>query len=134
MMLVLHGSWVLAQGTVPARFVLWGETTEPPRTTSARGLRGARPSAPIAAHPFAPNMIWIRGMGGQITEGPMEQAAQELDHGCGARTSRLFMRDEGYEWKQRIFPERDELPWRIEVREYDCGAASPNPVFRIPGQ
>jgi hypothetical protein len=54
MMLVLHGSWVLAQGTVPARFVLWGETTEPPRTTSARGLRGARPSIPIAAHPFAP--------------------------------------------------------------------------------
>jgi hypothetical protein len=54
MMLVLHGSWVLAQGTVPARFVLWGETTEPPRTTSARGLRGARPSVPVAAHPFAP--------------------------------------------------------------------------------
>jgi hypothetical protein len=54
MMLVLHGSWVLAQGTVPARFVLWGETTEPPRTTSARGLRGARPSVLIAAHPFAP--------------------------------------------------------------------------------
>ncbi len=53
-MLVLHGSWVLAQGMVPARFVLWGETTEPPRTTSARGLRGARPSVPIAAHPFAP--------------------------------------------------------------------------------
>jgi hypothetical protein len=87
-----------------------------------------------SGHPFAPSLIWVRGMGGQITEGPMEQAAQELDHGCGARTSRLFMRDEGYKWKQRIFPERDELPWRIEVREYDCGAASPNPIFRTPVQ
>ena len=53
-MLVLHGSWVLAQGMVPARFVIWGEMTEPPRTTSARGLRGARPSVPVVAHPFAP--------------------------------------------------------------------------------
>jgi hypothetical protein len=85
-------------------------------------------------HPFAPSMIWVRGMGGQITDGPMEQAAQELDHGCGARTSRLFMRDEGYKWKQRFFPERDELPWRIEVREYDCGAASPDQTLRIPTQ
>ncbi|HWE62047.1 MAG TPA: hypothetical protein VHB98_10070 [Chloroflexota bacterium] len=53
-MLVLHGSWVLAQGIVPARFVIWGETTEPPRTSSAHGLRGARPSVPVVAHPFAP--------------------------------------------------------------------------------
>lgn len=87
-----------------------------------------------AGHPFAPSMIWVRGMGGQITEGPMEQAAQELDHGCGARTSRLIMRDEGYKWKQRIFPERDELPWRIEVREYDCSFASSDPILRVPAQ
>jgi hypothetical protein len=87
-----------------------------------------------SGHRFAPSMIWVRGMGGQITEGPMEQAAQELDHGCGARTSRLFMRDEGYKWKQRIFPERDELPWRIEVREYDCSSASPDQILRIPVQ
>jgi len=87
-----------------------------------------------AGHPFAPSMIWVRGMGGQITEGPMDQAAQELDHGCGARTSRLFMRDEGYKWKQSIFPERDELPWRIEVREYDCSAGSPDPLLRNPPQ
>jgi hypothetical protein len=87
-----------------------------------------------SGHPFAPSMIWVRGMGGQISEGPMEQAAQELDHGCGARTSRLFMRDEGYKWKQRIFPERDELPWRIEVREYDCSATSPDQTLPIPSR
>lgn len=73
-----------------------------------------------AGHPFTASMVWVRGLGGQITGGPIEMAAQELDHDCGARTSRLYMRDEGYEWKQRLFPDRDDQRWRIEVREYDC--------------
>ena len=77
-----------------------------------------------AGHPFTPAMVWVRGMGGQITGGPIEMAAQELDRDCGARTSHLYMRDEGYEWKRRLFPDRDDMPWRIEVREYDCSERS----------
>jgi hypothetical protein len=43
-----------------------------------------------------------------------------------------MMRDPGYEWKQRMFPEMRALQWRIEVREYDCPPAGSPEIFHIP--
>jgi hypothetical protein len=87
-----------------------------------------------AGRPIGPKMIWIRGMNGPFGEASMDNVGQELDHACGARTSRLMMRDAGYSWKQRFFPELGESQWRIEVREYDCGPASSQEVFPIPSR
>jgi hypothetical protein len=87
-----------------------------------------------SGHPFAPTVVWIRGMADPQTEGPMDAAAHELDQTCGARVSRLMMRDQGFAWKQKFFPRLGELPWRIEVREYDCASATSPEIFRIPAR
>jgi hypothetical protein len=44
------------------------------------------------------------------------------------------MRDDGYTWKQRFFPEQHEPQWRIEIREYDCDASNSKQIYRIPPQ
>jgi hypothetical protein len=83
-------------------------------------------------HPIPPAAVWVRGMAGPADTGIMEEASHELDRACGARTSRLMMRDNGYGWKQRLFHETVELPWRIEIREYDCASQSPQEILRFP--
>ena len=37
-----------------------------------------------SGHPFAPTVIWIRGMADPQTEGPMTAAAKQLDQSCGS--------------------------------------------------
>lgn len=85
-----------------------------------------------SGHPVGPGMIWTHGVGDPQTNGPMDEAAAELGRSCGAQTSRLTMRDPGYAWKQRFFPEIDEPQWRIEIREYDCSPAGSQEIFQIP--
>jgi hypothetical protein len=85
-----------------------------------------------SGHPFTPVISLIRGMAEPQTQASMDAAAHELDQACGARTSRLLMRDDGYTWKQRFFPQPGELPWRIEIREYDCAPATSPEVFPLP--
>jgi len=88
----------------------------------------------IAGRPLTPKMLWIRGMNGPYGTAPMDTAGRELDHSCGSRMSRLMTRDTGFEWKQKFFPSLGELPWRIEVRDYDCGPGSSQQVYPIPAQ
>jgi hypothetical protein len=85
-----------------------------------------------AGHPVGPSMVWIRGIGDPRTDGAMAEAAQELGRACGTQTSRLMMRDPGYEWKQRVLPKMKVLQWRVEVREYDCPPAGSPEIFHIP--
>jgi hypothetical protein len=85
-----------------------------------------------AGHPVGPSMIWVRGMGDSRSDRPMDEAANELGSACGTQTSRLTMRDPGYEWNQRIFPEMSALQWRVEVREYDCSPSGSQEIFQIP--
>ena len=86
----------------------------------------------LARRPVGTKMIWIRGMNGPYSGASMDSVAQELDHACGSRMSRLMMRDTGYSWKEKIFPELGESPWRIEIREYDCGPTSSQEIYPIP--
>jgi len=58
--------------------------------------------------------------------------ARLLDQSCGSISSRLRMRDEGYKWKQRFFPQLGEPQWRIEIREYDCDSSNSKQIYRIP--
>lgn len=85
-----------------------------------------------SGRPVGSAMIWIRGEGEPQTNGPMDEAAVELGHACGTQTSRLTMRDPGYEWKRRFFPEVDASQWRIEIREYDCSPSGSQEIYRIP--
>jgi hypothetical protein len=85
-----------------------------------------------AGHPLAPEMVWVRGMSGVADPGPALAAARELDHACGARTSRLMVRDQAHDWKQWLFPLTSESPWRIEVREYDCSPPNSPEILHIP--
>jgi hypothetical protein len=85
-----------------------------------------------SGRPLATTMVLVRGVADPLTQGPMDDAAHQLGQSCGTQTSRLMMRDDGYAWKQRFFPGASGLPWRIEVREYDCASTNSKQIFRIP--
>jgi len=87
-----------------------------------------------AGHPIPPAAVWVRGPFGPAETGPLADASHELDRACGARTSRLMMRDNGYGWRQRLFHENSELAWRIEVREYDCASPRSQEVLPVPAR
>lgn len=85
-----------------------------------------------AGHPIAQKMVWVRGMAWGQPEAPMHDAASLLDKSCGARVTHRWLRDSGFEWKQRFFPQLHELLWRVEIREYDCGAAGSKEILHFP--
>ena len=85
-----------------------------------------------AGHPPSGKMILIRGGRDPGGNEPIDQAARQLDQTCGSISSRLRMRDEGYAWKQRFFPQMGEPQWRIEIREYDCDSSNSKQIYRIP--
>ncbi|MBI3980080.1 MAG: helicase [Chloroflexi bacterium] len=65
-MLVLHGSWVPAQGEVVARFVVWGENTQ---TDRPRGRRRTRAPAVAQPHPFAATVGQLQAVVAALPEG-----------------------------------------------------------------
>jgi hypothetical protein len=85
-----------------------------------------------SGHPPGGKMILVRR--GNESEGnePIDKAARELDQACGSISSRLRVRDDGYNWKQRFFPQQGEPQWRIEIREYDCDSSNSKQIYRIP--
>jgi hypothetical protein len=87
-----------------------------------------------AGHPPGGKMILIRGGLESGGNGPIDNAARQLDLACGSISSRLRMRDEGYKWKQRFFPQVHEPQWRIEIREYDCDSSNSKQVYPLPSR
>jgi Dolichyl-phosphate-mannose-protein mannosyltransferase len=85
-----------------------------------------------AGNPTSGKIILIRGGRDPGGNGPIDDAARQLDQSCGSISSRLRMRDEGYAWKQRFFPQLGEPQWRIEIREYDCDSSNSKEIYRIP--
>jgi Dolichyl-phosphate-mannose-protein mannosyltransferase len=85
-----------------------------------------------AAHPVSGKIILVRGGTDSAEEGSIASAARKLDQSCGSISSRLRMRDEGYQWKQRFYSQLHEPQWRIEIREYDCDSSSSKQIYRIP--
>jgi hypothetical protein len=83
-------------------------------------------------HSPAGKIILVRR--GSDTDGnaAVDQVSHQLDQSCGSISSRLRMRDDGYKWKQRWFPELHDPQWRIEIREYDCDALNSKQIYRIP--
>jgi hypothetical protein len=85
-----------------------------------------------SGHPTSGKMILIRGGRDPGGNEPIDDAARQLDQSCGSISSRLRMRDQGYQWKQRFFTRLGEPQWRIEIREYDCDSSNSKQIYRIP--
>jgi hypothetical protein len=85
-----------------------------------------------AGHSTNGKIILVRGGRDPGGNEPIDDAARQLDQSCGSISSRLRMRDEGYAWKQRFFPEWGEPQWRVEIREYDCDSSNSKQIYRIP--
>ena len=112
--------------TEPWRFEgLLPESVRHPQVYSSAGWLAA-------GHPTSGKMILIRGGRDPGGSEPIDEAARQLDQSCGSISSRLRMRDEGYAWKQRFFPQRGDPQWRIEIREYDCDSSNSKQIYRIP--
>ena len=82
--------------------------------------------------PTRGKIILVRGGAEAGGSESVDEVAQRLDRSCGSISSRLRMRDEGYQWKQRFFPELGEPQWRIEIREYDCDSSNSKQIYQIP--
>jgi hypothetical protein len=112
-----NGPWKF-EGLLP-------ETVKHPQVFSSIGWIAA-------GHPTSGKMILIRGGRDPGENEPIDEAVRQLDQSCGSISSRLRMRDQGYEWKQRFFPQLGEPQWRIEIREYECDSSNSKQIYRIP--
>jgi len=83
-------------------------------------------------HPPSGKILLVRGGSNSLWSESTDEAARRLDQSCGSISSRLRMRDEGYAWKQRFFPQLGEPQWRIEIREYDCDSSNSKQIYHLP--
>ena len=114
---VQNGPWKF-EGLLP-------ETVKHPQVFSSVGWLAA-------GHTATGKVMLIRSGRDPGGSEPIDDAARHLDQSCGSISSRLRMRDEGYAWKQRFFPQFGAPQWRIEIREYDCGSSNSKQIYRIP--
>jgi len=98
-----------------------------PRVFSSQGWLNA-------GHPTYGKMVVIRAGRDPGGNEPIDQAVNLLDQSCGSISSRLRVRDTGYLWKQRFFPNLGDPLWRIEIREYDCNATNSKQIYPLPSQ
>jgi hypothetical protein len=112
-----NGAWTF-QGLLP-------EEVKSPQVFSSAGWLAA-------GNPPAGKIILVRGGRDAGSNEPVDEAVRQLDQACGSISSRLRMRDDGYAWKQRFFPELGERQWRIEIREYDCDSSNSKQIYRLP--
>jgi hypothetical protein len=112
-----NGPWKF-EGSLP-------DTVMHPQVFSSLGWLGA-------GHPATGKMLLVRGGRDSGGNEPIDAVARQLDQSCGSISSRLRMRDEGYAWKQRFFPQLGEPQWRIEIREYDCDSSNSKQIYRLP--
>jgi hypothetical protein len=79
-----------------------------------------------AGRPVTPYVIWIRGTSAPNLAQQLNDADDWLSRRCGDRVDRSLVHDPGYIWKQRFFPQLEQLPWRIEIHQYLCGPGGAN--------
>ena len=115
-----------------------------PNTNGQWSFKGLLPDAVTDPHVYSSagwlasgrmpsgKMIVVRGGHDPGGNEPIDEVIQQLDRTCGSISSRLRMRDEGYAWKQRFFPQSGEPQWRIETREYDCDSSNSKQIYQLP--
>ncbi len=73
-----------------------------------------------ADYPTSKHLLFIATLYGTDFEPTMEASAW-LDQHCLRRNTERFVPNPDFELKAKLFGPSQALPWRIEVREYDCG-------------
>ena len=105
---------LLAAGLVP-RDAVPGWVDHP----SVIDVSGWRPAAVAGKN----SVLFVRGVNTNLIDAT-DRAGQWLADSCVKLAERELVADSGYEFKRRHFPNAGQLPFRISVREYDCGAAT----------
>jgi hypothetical protein len=102
--------------------------------TTANWSPGAQMTAPLVPRvvdpirwrergtPVTERVLLVKGVDPQA----IDWAAQQLDRRCSLQSVELEVKDSGYALKQRLFPEGEQMPWRVEVRQYRCGGNAKN--------
>ncbi|MGA3211703.1 MAG: hypothetical protein ABSD20_10380 [Terriglobales bacterium] len=81
-----------------------------------------------ARRPAPPEVMLVQGTAfGDDSMAQMKDTEQWLEQKCHLRDTRHLLPNPGYEWKHRFFPEAGQLPWRIEIRSYQCPV-----TFKVP--
>jgi hypothetical protein len=77
-------------------------------------------SGASASHPLAPNVLLVKGLHYGVPPEATDETEQWLNQNCRLTTDRLLVHDIGVELKLRFGPADNQVPWRVEVRSYEC--------------
>jgi hypothetical protein len=77
-----------------------------------------------ARYPTAPKVLLVKGVSDPSYWKPTAEAQRWLDSTCILRDVQKRVPDAGAALKEKYFPRKGQLEWRIEVREYACDSVS----------
>jgi 4-amino-4-deoxy-L-arabinose transferase-like glycosyltransferase len=77
-----------------------------------------------AGRPLKPVMNLVIGVPVYGPSDPLRGAEAWLDSHCRLESDNRELRDSGYAFKQRFFPQLGEPEWRVETRRYACPVPS----------
>jgi hypothetical protein len=80
-----------------------------------------------AGRPLRPSVFLVEGVRPGPPDGPLGQAESLLERNCRLQRDERLLPDPGFALKQRFFPRFDQVPWRVRLREFSCGAAASIP-------
>jgi hypothetical protein len=80
-----------------------------------------------AGRPLRTFVFLVEGVRPGPPDGPLAQAELLLEQNCRLQRDERLLRDPGFALKQRFFPRFDQVPWRVHLQEFSCGAASSSP-------
>jgi dolichyl-phosphate-mannose-protein mannosyltransferase len=73
--------------------------------------------------PRAREVMLVNGLQYGVPETPTDDARGWLDRNCALEGDKLMAHDIGAALKLRFGPSDNQVPWRVEVRRYDCARA-----------
>jgi hypothetical protein len=113
-------TYLLPPETPPERYQFSGIL---PDSVHAQGVFSPEQwigKGPKGARPIAPHMMLVKGLHYGVPPAATDETEQWLDRNCHLTSDRLLAHDIGAELKLRFGPADNQIPWRVEVRSYDC--------------
>ena len=71
--------------------------------------------------PLPGRIVLVKGAALSGVQPDTDWTQQQLERLCSRVSVDREVPDIGFAWKQRFFPQAGQVPWRIEIRQYDCG-------------
>ena len=129
--IVLSGGIVI--GNNPSFFFyLTYALPEPPQPRANAHFRGLLPDSSrrtgvydpqqwlTEGQPLRPTVLLVQGLHYGTPNGPTEKTKRLLSELCALQGTEKVTPDPGAQWKQRLVPEINQPPWRVEVSSYVC--------------